>query len=284
MTTRTPVLAQYLRSRRSRLDPGSFGFPDDNRRVPGLRREEVAELAGISRDYYTRLEQGLGHQMSDQVLNSLADALRLDSIERSYFFRIARPSASPSSRVTGPVAISGQVLTLLRSWSHVPAYIFDSNLDIIAINELGDYLNPLYARYGDNSVLATFAILRDYPDYTGYLDVARSTVAALRYYGDPSSPRHRELVGELSVSNPLFRRLWSEHDARPLSHGTAWISIDGSEAVEVPWQVLEVPGGFFMAFRPVEEGSRAHQLFQQVRATKMTGRGIRGPLRGWPAC
>jgi hypothetical protein len=90
-------------------------------------------------------------------------------------------------------------------------------------------------------------------------------------------------VGELSVSSPLFRQIWSEHEARPLASGAAWVSIEGSEIVEIPWQVLEVPGGFFMAFRPVEEGSRAHELFQQVQRNRMTGRGIRGPLEGWPA-
>ncbi|MCS5732777.1 helix-turn-helix transcriptional regulator [Herbiconiux daphne] len=287
MTSRTPVLGQYLRSRRARMDPRSFGFPDDGRRVPGLRREEIAQLAGISRDYYTRLEQGQGHQMSDQVMNSLAEALQLDGDERTYLRRIARSGLDRATRsvepLTVPVPVSDQVLTLLKSWSHVPAYLFDSNLDIVAINEMGDYLSPLYAAYGDNSVLASFGILRDYPHFAGYLDVARSTVAALRFHGDPSNPRYRELVGELSVEHPLFRRMWSEHDARPLSDGSAWISIDGSEPVEVPWQVLEVPGGFFLSFRPVREGSRAHELFEQVRLTKMTGRGIRGPLAGWPA-
>jgi transcriptional regulator with XRE-family HTH domain len=283
VTARTPVLAQYLRSRRARLDPAAFGLAEDGRRVPGLRREEVAELAGISRDYYTRLEQGQGHQVSDQVLTSLADALRLDRDERMYLLRIARAGSASGPRPTETVPLSAQVLTLLENWAHVPAYIFDSNQDIIAINEMGDHLNPLYAVYGDNSLLVTFAILRDYPEFEGYLDLARSTVAALRFYGDPENPRLREIVGELSVSSPLFRKLWAEHDARPFSDGSAWVSIEGSEPVQVPWQMLAAPGGFFLSFQPVQEGTRAHDLFEQVRTTRMTGRGIRGPLRGWPA-
>ncbi|MDO9395000.1 MAG: helix-turn-helix transcriptional regulator [Herbiconiux sp.] len=283
MTSRTPVLGQYLRARRARLDPGALGLADDGRRVPGLRREEVAERAGISRDYYTRLEQGQGHQMSDQVMNSLAEALQLDSVERTYFERIARGDQPRLPRPTEPVPVSDQVLTLLKSWSHVPAHLFDSNLDIIAINEMGDYLSPLYSLYGQNSVLSALGMMRDHPEYEGYLHVVRSTVAALRFYGDPANPRYRELVGEASVEYPIFRTLWSEHEARPLTDGTFWVSIDGSEPVQIPWQVLEVPGGFFLAFRPVREGTRAHELFAQVRETRLTGRGIRGPLKGWPA-
>jgi transcriptional regulator with XRE-family HTH domain len=283
VTSRSAVLADYIRSRRARLDPVLLGLPDGNRRVPGLRREEVAERAGISRDYYTRLEQGQAHQMSDQVLKSLSDALILDDDERAYFYRIARSGPVATRRPTEPVRVSDQVLTLLSNWSHVPAYVFDSNQDVIAINEIGDYLNPLYSVYGYNSVIVTFAILRDYPEFDGYLDLARRTVAALRFYSDPGNPRLREIVAELSAGDPLFRRLWSEHDARPFSDGSAWISIDGSEPVQVPWQMLEVPGGFFMSLQPVQEGTRAHELFAKVRETKMRGRGISGPLRGWPA-
>lgn len=264
------------------MDPADFGFYADNRRVSGLRREEIAELAGISRDYYTRLEQGQAHQMSDQVLHSLAKALRLDSDERAYFYRIAR--ASPEGpRPTQLVPLAPKVLTLLKNWAHVPAYIFDSNLDIVAINKMGDYLNPLYFENGDSIPLAVFTVLRNYPDVQGYKDSARSVVAALRFYGDPGNTRFREVVGELSVIDPLFRQMWSEHEARPLASGSTWITIDGGELVEIPWQTLDVPGGFFMAFRPLEEGTRVHDLFGQVTETKMTGRGIRGPLRGWPA-
>ncbi|MCS5723778.1 helix-turn-helix transcriptional regulator [Herbiconiux sp. CPCC 203407] len=283
MTSRTPLLAQFLRSRRARLDPASFGFPPDDRRVPGLRREEVAELAGISRDYYTRLEQGQGHQMSDQVLNSLADALRLDGSERIYLNRIARAATTTPGRPSEPVPVSDQVLTLLKNWSHVPAYIFDSNQDVLAINEMADILSPGYATYGDNILLGAFAVLRDYPDVEIYPESARSTVAALRFHGDPANPRFREIVGQLSVSDPLFRRFWSEHDARPLTEGTTMISVEGSEMVEFPWQILEVPGGFFMALWPVEEGTRADELLSHLRHNRLTGRGIRGPLRGWPA-
>jgi transcriptional regulator with XRE-family HTH domain len=283
VSSRSAVLADYLRSRRGRLDPARFGLPDDDRRVPGLRREEVAELAGISRDYYTRLEQGRGHQMSDQVLKSLADALRLEGAERTYLYRIARTGAASPGRPTEPVPVSDQVLTLLENWSHVPAYVFDAHQDVIAVNEMADLLSPGHALYGDNTLVGAFAVMRDYPEVELYPQAARDTVAALRFHGDPDNPRFREIVGELSVGYPLFRRIWAEHDARPLTEGTTMISVEGSEMVEYPWQILEVPGGFFMAFWPVEEGTRAGELLGRLRTTRMTGRGIRGPLRGWPA-
>ncbi|MCS5732778.1 helix-turn-helix transcriptional regulator [Herbiconiux daphne] len=283
MDSRQSVLAQFLRSRRARLDPRAFGFADDGRRVPGLRREELAQLAGISRDYYTRLEQGQGHRMSDQVLNSLADALRLDGHERRYLNRIVHAGFPAAARSAAPVPISDQVLTLLESWSHLPAYVFDSNQDVIAINEMADILSPGYAMYGDNIAIGAFAVLRAYPEVENYRQTARDAAAALRFHSDPGNPRLRELVGELSVSEPLFRRIWSEHDARPLTEGTIMISVEGSEMVEFPWQVLEVPGGFFMTVWPVEEGTRADELMTHLRESRMTGRGIRGPLRGWPA-
>ncbi|UFS60410.1 helix-turn-helix transcriptional regulator [Subtercola endophyticus] len=283
MSGRSAVLADFLRSRRARLDPVEFGLPKCNRRVPGLRREELANLAGISRDYYTRLEQGQAHQMSDQVLKSLAGALRLDDYERTYLARIAHTGSTPTPRAKEPTPISDQVLTLLKNWSHVPAYVFDSNQDVIAINEMADILNPGYRMYGDNIILGAFAVLRDFPEVENYTQTARITVAALRFHSDPENPRLREIVGELSVSSPVFRRMWAEHDARPLTEGTTMISIEGSEMVEYPFQILEVPGGFFMAFWPVTDGTRAFDLLAHLRETKMTGRPIRGSLRGWPA-
>jgi transcriptional regulator with XRE-family HTH domain len=283
MTSRTsPVLAQFLRSRRARLDPATFGFSLDNRRTPGLRREEVAQLAGISRDYYVRLEQGQGHQMSDQVLNCLAVALHLDETERTYLYRIARPVPSSRASHREPMPVSEQVLTLLSSWANVPAYVIDSNQDIVAINEMADYLSPGYAWYGDNIAISAFAVLKLYPGIADFVDIARSTVAALRFNADPDNPRLREIVGQLSVDSPLFRQMWTDHDARPMTEGTVPISVDGSEFVTFPWQILEVPGGFSMTVWPVPDGTRAHELLIQIRETKLTGRPVRGPLQGWP--
>jgi transcriptional regulator with XRE-family HTH domain len=273
------VLAEYLRARRSQLEPASFGFQDDNRRVTGLRREEVAQLAGISREYYIRLEQGQSHQVSDQVLNSLAEALCLDAAERTYFHRIARPGFVPAEPRRQRTRLNETVLSLLRTWGDVPAYVTDSNQDIVAINEIADVLIPGLELFGDNIALSSFATVHN--DYI--VDIARSAVAALRFYGDPENSRFQEIVGELSVANPIFRRLWSLHDVRPFSHGTVPLAFGGSELADFPWQILEVPGGFFMTVLPAEKGTRAEELLARIRETSLTGRPIRGPLDGWPA-
>jgi hypothetical protein len=220
--------------------------------------------------------------MSDQVLNSLADALRLDETERTYFFRIARPNPSSPGARRGPIPLSQQVLALLSSWSDMPAYVIDSNQDIVAINEMADCLSPGYAWYGDNVAISAFEALKMFPGNADFVDVARSTVAALRYHGDPGNPRLREIVGQLSVDSSLFRRMWTDHDARPMTAGTVPISVDGSELVTFPWQILEVPGGFSLTVWPVAEGTRAHEILTHIRRTKLTGRGVRGPLEGWP--
>lgn len=283
MDSRSSELATYLRSRRARLDPADFGFEGGVRRVPGLRREELASLAGISGEYLKRLEQGRSNQVSEQVLGSLARALRLDGSEVAYLYRIALPApAAPGDR-RDPQSVSESVIALLRHWSDVPAYVFDSNQDIVAINEMADVLIPGYAQSGDNIVYGAFAVLRDYPDNEEFVRIAATSVAALRFYGDPHNPRLHEILARLSAESVLFRRMWAAHDARPMTAGTVPISVGGSELVQFPWQILEVPGGFFMTFWPIPPGSRADDLLERIRRTRITGRDLRGPLRGWPA-
>lgn len=279
MTLGSPALAEYLRARRSQLDPESFGFQDDGRRVPGLRREELAGLAGISRDYYTRLEQGRNHEVSHQVLASLADALNLDAAERRYFHRIARPGSGSATRRSEPTPVGDAVLGLLRSWSTVPAYLADSNLDIVAITEMTDILIPSIERYGDNLARAAFAKIDE--DHVQHM--ALGAVQALRFYGDPHNARFQEIVGELSTTNVVFRRLWARFDVGPFESGTMHLSVLGSELIEFPWQMLEVPGGFFLTVWTGAKGTRAEEMLTRIRENHLTGRPIRGPLEGWPA-
>jgi transcriptional regulator with XRE-family HTH domain len=251
--------------------------------VPGLKRDELATLAGISQEYYVRIEQGRRHQMSDQVVSALASALRLDDDERSYFYRLALPSPSPSSTLTAPRPVGQTVLTLLeRVGAGVPAYIFDSNQDIVAINELADLMIPSFGEYGDNLVVANVGVTKLFPDDEIVIEGARRAVAALRYHGDPENPRLREIVGQLSVESPLFRRFWADHLATTFAAGTVPVGFRG-EIVDVPWQVLDVPGGFFMVTMPTVRGTRAHELLQRIHDTQLTGRPPRGPLVGWPA-
>jgi hypothetical protein len=216
--------------------------------------------------------------VSHQVLRSLAAALHLDSAEQTYLYRIARPGFTPVPTIPERTRLSETVLSLLHTWSDVPAYITDSNQDIVAINEMADLVVPGFAQFGDNFASAAFANVQ----FACALETAHVAVAALRFHGDPDNRRFQEVVGELSTTNAVFRRLWSEFDVRPLTAGTVSLSIDG-EPVEFPWQILEVPGGFFMTVWPVEKGTRGDELLARLRANDLTGRPIRGPLEGWPA-
>jgi transcriptional regulator with XRE-family HTH domain len=283
MASQAATLSEFLRCRRAELDPGRLGFPLQNRRVPGLRREELAQLAGISSEYYVRIEQGRGHRMSMQVLSSLARALDLDEQQRTYFYRIAlsNPATEPHSLTPRPV--SEPVLSLLRSNAAEPVCVFDSNQDIVAINEMGDLLLPQLADSGDNIVLATFNVSDRFHESEDWRRVARNTVAALRFHGDPRHPRFQKIIGELSVGDVHFRRMWADHDASPLSEGSASIPIDGMGPVRFSNITLETPDGFFLAAWPTAPGTPSHDALKLLRSTRLVGRGVRGPLEGHPA-
>ncbi|MFG6403716.1 helix-turn-helix domain-containing protein [Microbacterium sp. P04] len=282
VSTRSVALAHFLKSRRAQLTPASVGLPElGPRRVPGLRREEVAGLAGISSEYYIRIERGRDIQMSDQVLANLARALELDKDELRYFYRLATPAPQPVRRDHAPVPISEDLRALIGQYVGAPAYVFDSNQDIVAINEMADLMIPSLQLYGDNLVIANFEVVRLFPHDAAAVEGARLSLAALRFHGDPENARLREIVGALSVESPVFRRLWAEHPTGGFTNGTVLNNFDG-EVVPVPWQVLDVPGGFFMVVMPTQEGTRAHELITRIRDTKLTGRPLRGPLTGWP--
>jgi len=258
-------LAEYLRARRARLQPEDVGLPSSaGRKVPGLRREEVASLAGISPDYYLRIEQGRDNSPSDQVLVAIARALRLDDSERRYMFRLARPHPHALRVATHPVAPG--VLALLDNWSHTPAYLFDRNLDILAANQLMVDVAPGIVEPGTNLVLTTaaqYSAALARPEPPAVLErwdhTFREMIAALRYYSNPDDPRLQEILGALSLEHQTFRAVWALHEARPYASGAnrAWIEPLGW--VDFRWQALELstaPGQYIVTHL-AEPGSRA---------------------------
>jgi transcriptional regulator with XRE-family HTH domain len=218
-------LATFLRTRRGRLQPGDVGLPDaGRRRTPGLRRQEVAQLAGMSVDYYIRLEQARGPHPSRQVLGALARALMLSADEREYLFRLAGQSPPPTA---GPSReISPGIRNLLDSMPETPAYVVDAKYDILAWNQLATFfIGDLSAfEETDRNMLrwmfrapATDVPWSD-PDTVRF---TRSTVADLRaaYGRYPYDQGMRELVTELLALCPLFAEMWAKHDVqsrRPL--------------------------------------------------------------------
>jgi transcriptional regulator with XRE-family HTH domain len=208
------ALAEYLRARRALLRPEDVGLPSSGRRrVPGLRREELAMLAGISSDYYLRLEQGRDHHPSAQVIEALARALRLDEPATAHLHAISQPTGPgrPSRAHERP---SRSVELLIASLPDMPAFIQGRHLDVLAANAMASAMAPTVLTPGGNLVRATFLdpAVRDL--LTDWESVARGVVARLRGLvgADVDNPRLADLVDELSASSEDFRRLWARHD------------------------------------------------------------------------
>jgi transcriptional regulator with XRE-family HTH domain len=164
-------LAGFLRARRELLKPGDVGLPDsERRRVEGLRREEVAMLAGISTEYYLRLEQGRDHQPSDQVLDGLARALQLDEDAATYLRELSRP-APHRRRRSVPERFDPAVQTLIDSWPHTPTFVVNRNLTILASNRVARTLSRVFTP-GENILRAAFLepemrmLYRDWEKFT----------------------------------------------------------------------------------------------------------------------
>ncbi|MCS7475657.1 helix-turn-helix domain-containing protein [Umezawaea endophytica] len=214
MTEEPNLLGAFLRARRELVTPEEAGVPVHGvRRVPGLRREEVAMLAGISADYYLRLERGRDRKPSVQVLDSLARVLRLDDDTRAYLLGLAadRPRrARRPRRETVPTG-AAKLVALLP----LPAFIEGRYFDVLAANPLATALSPRLVTGGNRlrDVFLDPAEQALFPDWeracAGLLAGFREAVGT-----DTDNPRFIELVGELSLASPLFRRLWARHDVR----------------------------------------------------------------------
>ncbi|MFD5951637.1 helix-turn-helix domain-containing protein [Streptomyces collinus] len=223
---RRAELSEFLRTRRARLKPEDVGLPDfGRRRVPGLRREELAQLAGVSVAYYTRLEQGNGRNVSAEVLNSIAHALRLSDAEHAHLMHLAKPKKQHEKK---PAARSRQVRPALRhlldSIDNVPAYIVGRRSDVLAWNRMAAALFGDWAEQpAQERNWARMVFLR--PEYRELFvewdQKAADIVGYLRMDAGchPDDPQLSALVGELSVKSEDFRRLWAAHDVKEKSYG-----------------------------------------------------------------
>jgi transcriptional regulator with XRE-family HTH domain len=220
-------IREFLTSRRARITPEQAGLPSyGSRRVAGLRREEVAVLAGVSIAYYTRLERGDLGGASESVLEALAGALQLDEAERTHLFDLARtahPSARPRRQKTKQ-RVPPDIQWTLDAMTGAAAYVSNDRLDILAINTLGRALfSELYAGPARPANHARFVFL-DPRAETFYVDwdrAARDTAAILRIAAgrDPQDRELTDLVGELATQSETFRTHWAAHNVR--LHATA---------------------------------------------------------------
>ncbi|MBK0865452.1 MAG: helix-turn-helix domain-containing protein [Saccharopolyspora sp.] len=227
MSPQRTALSGFLRSCRARVDPAELGLPDTGRRrVPGLRREELARLAGVSVDYCTRLEQGRSTTASAEVLDALAGALRLNDAERSHLFDLARPGPERKRRPK-PQRVAPATLDLVRSLDQVcsPAFVLGRRLDVLAHNRIAAALitdfNALPAQRRNQ---ARFVFFDPHaPElYADWDAVAADTVAMLRLDAgrNPDDPKLSALIGELSIHSEKFRRCWSDNKVHLRTTGT----------------------------------------------------------------
>jgi transcriptional regulator with XRE-family HTH domain len=213
-------LGEFLRARREMTDPATTGLPrSGRRRTPGLRREEVAQLSGVSTDYYARLEQGREQHPSAQVVHALARALDLNPEETAHLHRLAHTARVPARR--GGTQVDPSLLRLVDGWLHTPALVLDRRLDVLAGNRLARALFSTMLGAGEPNLVRFTFLDPAARDFYPYWDrVARSSLAALRANsGDlVDDPRLTGLVGELSLKSPEFRELWARHDVRGKAH------------------------------------------------------------------
>jgi transcriptional regulator with XRE-family HTH domain len=244
-------IREFLASRRAKITPQQAGLPayGGNRRVPGLRREEVALLAGVSIDYYVRLERGHLASASEEVLDAVAKALQLDDAERAHLYDLARAAAKRPARrrgrARGPLADS--VLRILNSMTDSPAFIRNGRLDILAVNDLGRALySPLFTDGAALPVnIARFQFLdprgRDFfPDWD---ESVNTTVSLLRTEAGraPHDGELTGLVGELVTRSDEFRATWAKHNVRLHHTGRKSFRHPAVGVVTLDFDAMELP-------------------------------------------
>ncbi|MFF1883490.1 helix-turn-helix transcriptional regulator [Pseudarthrobacter sp. NPDC058196] len=276
---------QFLSSRRGRITPEQAGIEPygGRRRVPGLRREEVARLAGVSVDYYTRLERGNLSGVSDSVLDAIAGALELDRAEHDHLYDLAR-AANTSGRKraasaggSASAAVRPELQFLLDTITGAPAFIGNNRMDIVAANTLG------YALYSDmyrtpsrpaNHSRFIFLDPRAHNFYTDWDRAANTNVAILRREAgrSPHDKGIAELIGELSMRSDEFRTLWAAHNVRRHYAGTKFFQHPVVGLLELNYQVLglEEDPGHTLTVYPATPGSPSEEALKLLASWAVT--------------
>lgn len=248
MTTAKHELREFLRLRRARLTPEAVGLDpgDGHRRVPGLRREELARLAGVSVDYYVRLEQGRNASVSAAVLDAIARALQLDEHERAHLFDLAKPApAAARRRSPRPQRVRPGVRLLLDTLP-TPAFVLGRRLDVLATNGMArallcdfDALPPAERNHARWIFLdpATREL------YVDWETIARENVAMLRLDAgrNPDDQELSALIGELTIKSPEFAGWWSRHEVMRRSHGSKRYHHPVVGPLTISYEALPIP-------------------------------------------
>lgn len=277
-------MREFLASRRAKLTPEMAGLTlyGGRRRVPGLRREEVAMLAGVSVDYYTKLERGNLAGTSESVLDSIARALKLDEAEREHLYNLAR-AASPAGRSRRRPLQSGSVRPTLQfmldSITGSPAFIGNHHMDIVAANQLGYALySEMYRNPARPANHSRFIFLdpkaRDF--YPNWELAANTNVAILRTQSgrNPFDKRLADLVGELSMRSEEFRTRWAAHNVRRHYAGTKVFRHPVVGELELAYEAMELAEdpGFTLTVYPAVPGSPSDERIRLLASWAETER------------
>lgn len=285
-------IREFLTTRRARLSPGQVGLPDfgGRRRVPGLRREEVALVAGMSVEYYTRLERGNAKGVSEAVLEGIGRALQLNSAERAHLddlVRTANEGIHPRRRrgPARPQHVRPGVQLLLDAMHDVPAFVQNGRLDIIATNRLARAVfSELYVQPQRPANFGRFVFLDERAPafYRDWDDAAQQTVALLRTEAG-RAPHDRplsDLVGELSTRSEAFRTLWASHDVREHRTGVKRITHPTVGDLDLSYEAMELSSAreLLLIAYTAEPGSPSHDALQllaswtaEAESTRSTG-------------
>ena len=270
------ALSEFLTTRRAKLTPSQVGLPDfgGRRRVPGLRREEVALVAGMSSEYYKRLERGNATGVSEAVIDGVSRALQLDEAEHAHLYDLIRATnagAHPTqrARTTRKTQLTSGMRQTIDAMSTVPVYIQNGRLDAVATNRLGAALFSEMldgARPPANAARFIFLDPRAQTFYREWEAQTRQIVAVLRAEAG-RSPYDRpltDLVGELSTRSDLFRKLWGAHDVREHRTGLKLVHHPAVGDLDLTFQAMDLASdrGLQMIVFSAEPGSPTHERLQ----------------------
>jgi len=266
-------LGRFLTSRRAQLQPADVGLRpyDDRRRVPGLRREELAQLAGVSQAYYTRLEQGISQGASPEVLDAIARALRLNETEREHLNDLAavgRRRAARRARRSGPENLTAATGQLIAAFGRTPVVVLGRRSDVLGWNRTGhalfaEHLDPASPEHPEQRPNTARLVFRDAHTRELYGEdwprKARDSVGRLRLAAGrhPDDPALASLIGELAMHSDEFAALWAEHRVRAWDIADYRMRHPAVGVLEVTQQAIAVPAarGQRLVAVTAEEGS-----------------------------
>jgi transcriptional regulator with XRE-family HTH domain len=255
--------------------------------VPGLRREEVALLAGISSEYYLRLEQGRDRHPSDQVLDGIARALQLDADAERYLHEMARPPRPAALRraAARPERVSPTVQSLIDNWATTPAMVQGRTMVTLAANPMAVALSPFFAP-GANTLRAAFLEPEMRGFYRDWDAMTAKTVAYLRSVAGAAvdDPWVVELIGELSLRSERFRTLWARQDVRRKSSGVSRLLHPQVGPLDLHYEKLDLPGapGQILVTYHAGPGTESHERLQLLAHLSRTTERRASPTPGTP--